>query len=120
MKLKALALALVSMLLLITAQSAIAASKTRKEPRIRISTWYWLNSAPRSEWARDMKKMADLGFTHVALCWGFDSAAWGFRVDDTKYVLREADKAGLGVYLVLWHPTHNPLPRTPAHQHVDV
>ena len=43
---------------------------------LRISAWYWLNSAPRDEWDRDFRKMADLGFTHVDLCWGLDAAAW--------------------------------------------
>src|SRR5256885_13340654 len=37
---------------------------------LRISAWYWLNSAPREEWDRDFRNMAKLGFTHAGLCWG--------------------------------------------------
>jgi hypothetical protein len=31
--------------------------------RLRISAWYWINSAPRDEWERDFRKMAELGFS---------------------------------------------------------
>jgi len=88
-----------------------------REP-VKISAWYWLNSAPRSEWARDFKNMGDLGFTHVALCWGLDAAAWLVRPDDTTYALDAARNAGLGAYFIVWHPTHNSLPRRPEFQQV--
>jgi hypothetical protein len=86
---------------------------------LRISAWYWLNSAPRDEWERDFRKMAHLGFTHVDLCWGLDAAAWTFRVEDTKYALQTCRRAGLGAYFVVWHPVHNSLPRSPEFQQVD-
>ncbi len=63
--------------------------------------------------------MADLGFTHVDLCWGLDAAAWTFRVEDTKYALQTCRRAGLGAYFVVWHPVHNSLPRSPEFQQVD-
>ncbi len=86
---------------------------------IRISAWYWLNSAPRDEWERDFRKMVELGFTHVDLCWGLDAAAWALRVDDTKYALDSCRRAGLGAYFIVWHPVHNSLPRRPEFQQVD-
>ncbi len=85
----------------------------------RISAWYWLNSAPRGEWERDFRNMARLGFTHVDLCWGLDAAAWSFRVEDTRYALESCRRAGLGAYLIVWHPVHNSLERSPEFQQVD-
>ena len=102
-------------LTLLIAQSLICAAV---EP-LRISGWYWLNSAPREEWERDFRKMAELGFTHVDLCWGLDAAAWVLRVEDTKYALQSSRRAGLGAYLIVWHPVHNSLPRSPEFQQVD-
>jgi hypothetical protein len=64
--------------------------------------------------------MAKLGFTHAALCWGLDAAAWTLRVDDTRYALECCRRAGLGAYLVVWHPVHNSLPRRHEFQQVDV
>lgn len=87
---------------------------------LRISAWYWLNSAPRDEWERDFRNMAGLGFTHVNLCWGLDAAAWALRVDDTKYALGACRRAGLGAYFIVWHPSHNSLPRSAEYQQVDV
>jgi hypothetical protein len=86
---------------------------------LRISGWYWLNSAPREEWERDFRKMAGMGFTHVDLCWGLDAAAWALRVADTKYALESCRRAGLGAYFIVWHPVHNSLPRSPEFQQVD-
>jgi len=86
---------------------------------VRISAWYWLNSAPRDEWSRDFRNMADLGFTHAALCWGLDAAAWVLRVDDMKFALDACRRAGIGAYFIIWHPTHNSLPRRPEFQQVD-
>ncbi|HKW97534.1 MAG TPA: hypothetical protein VJN43_07355 [Bryobacteraceae bacterium] len=86
---------------------------------IRISGWYWLNSAPKNEWDRDFRQMAELGFTDVDLCWGLDAAAWALRVEDTKFALDSCRRAGLGAYFVVWHPVHNSLPRRPEFQQVD-
>jgi hypothetical protein len=86
---------------------------------LRISAWYWLNAAPREEWDRDFRKMAELGFTHVDLCWGLDAAAWALRVEDTRFALRACRRAGLGAYFIVWHPVHNSLARSPEFQQVD-
>jgi hypothetical protein len=100
--------------------STIPAIAAPAQSPIRLSAWYWLNAAPREEWERDFRHMADLGFTHTALCWGFDSAAWVLRPEDTREALRGCRRAGLGAYLVMWHPEHNSLPRKPEFQQVDV
>jgi len=86
---------------------------------LRISAWYWLNAAPREEWEGDFRKMAQLGFTDVDLCWGLDAAAWTLRVQDTKDALQFCRRAGLGAYFIVWHPVHNSLPRSPEFQQVD-
>jgi hypothetical protein len=64
--------------------------------------------------------MAKLGFTHVDLGWGLDTAALALRVDDTNYALRACRRAGLGVYFIVWHPVDNSLPRRPEFQQADV
>jgi hypothetical protein len=107
-----------ALLAALIAQLLPAAATRPKEP-VRISGWYWLNSAPRSEWAADFRNMRHLGFTDVALCWGLDSAAWRFRVDDTKFALDLVQKSGMGAYLIVWHPTHNSLPRKAEFQQMD-
>ncbi len=94
------------------------ANGAQRQP-IRISAWYWLNSAPRSEWSRDFHDMARLGFTDVDLCWGLDLSAWTKRQTDTRYALDTAAKAGIKAYFVVWQPSHNTLPRKPAFQQVD-
>jgi hypothetical protein len=91
---------------------------TAREP-VRVSAWYWLNSAPRGEWSRDFRNMADLGFTDVALCWGLDAATWALRTEDTRYALDQARAAGIGAYFIVWHPVHNSLPRRPEYQQMD-
>ncbi len=101
--------------LLLIAQTLICA----QDRPLRLSAWYWLNSAPRDEWERDFRKMAELGFTHVDLCWGLDAAAWTLRVEDTKYALQLCRRAGLGAYFIVWHPVHNSLARSPEFQQVD-
>ncbi len=103
------------LMLLLGAQVVGAESKP-----LQISAWYWLNSAPRSEWARDFENMRELGFTDVVLCWGLDAAAWTLRQKDTRYALRACQRAHLGAYLTIWHPEHNSLPRRPEFQQVDV
>ena len=71
-------------------------------PKIRISAWYWLNSAPKPEWARDFTQMSKMGFTDVLLCWGLDAAAFGLpnRSQDTLDAMRMAEKVGMGSYIV--------------------
>jgi hypothetical protein len=105
-----------ALLALASASSAAAAQK----PRVRLSAWYWLNSAPKNEWQRDFKQMADLGFTDVLLAWGLDSSAFGIRVADSRDAINWAGKAGLGSFLCVWHPTHNTLERRPDVVQMDV
>lgn len=81
------------------------------QPRIRISAWYWLNSAPKDEWKRDFTDMKQMGFTDVLICWGVDISAVKTRKSDTHQALQWAHDAGLGVYLLIWHPNANSLPR---------
>jgi hypothetical protein len=92
-----------------------------RHPTVRISAWYWLNSAPKSEWARDFTQMSKMGFTDVLLCWGLDAAAFGLpnRSQDTLDAMRMAEKVGVGSYLVFWHPSHNSLERRPEFEQVD-
>jgi hypothetical protein len=87
---------------------------------VRISAWYWLNAAPKGEWERDFRHMRSLGFTDVVFCWGLDAAAFSLRVRDTRDAMEYARRAGLGAYIVFWHPVHNSLPRQPQFQQVDV
>ena len=89
--------------------------------RVRISAWYWLNSAPRTDWQGDFVTMHNLGFTDVVLCWGIDLAALTFkaRIKDTREAMQSAQRAGLGVYLVIWQPTANSLERRPEYEQVD-
>src|SRR5574341_1147066 len=98
---------------------ALAPLRAQQEP-IKISAWYWLNSAPKSEWERDFRAMRDLGFTHAVLCWGLDLAAVGHRQDDTRQALGFCRRAGLKAYLVIWHPTHNSLERRLEFQQKDI
>jgi hypothetical protein len=89
--------------------------------RVRISAWYWLNSAPRSDWQGDFVTMHNLGFTDVVLCWGIDLAALRFkaREADTRQAMSWAQRAGLGAYLVIWQPTANSLKRRPEFEQID-
>ena len=87
--------------------------------KVRISAWYWLNSAPKVAWEGDFVTMKKMGFTDVVLCWGIDLAAVGFRTQDTKTAIEEAYRAGLKSYLVVWQPTANSLPRLPGFEQVD-
>lgn len=98
---------------------AVTAALGAQPPRVRISGWYWLNSAPKAEWARDFRTMQDLGFTDVVLCWGLDAAAFGLRINDTRDAMRWARQASLGAYMVMWHPVHNSLERRPEFVQVD-
>ena len=89
--------------------------------RVKISAWYWLNSAPKTDWQGDFTTMRNLGFTDVVLAWGIDVAAFRFpaRIADTREAMRWAQRAGLGCYLVIWQPTANSLERRPEFEQVD-
>ncbi len=97
----------------------LAAAIARGAPPVRISSWYWLNSAPRQEWDRDFRAMRKLGFTHAVLCWGYDPAAFSWRQADTRLALDLCRRAGLGAYLVIWIPAYNGLPKRPEFLQVD-
>ena len=89
-------------------------------PAVRLSTWYWLNAAPRSEWAHDFQHIRALGFTDVLLVWGLDAAAFSFRVPDSQAAIRQAYAAGLHSYLFVWHARHNSLDHRPEYEQVDL
>jgi hypothetical protein len=80
---------------------------------VRISAWYWLNSAPKESWEGDFVTMKNLGFTDVLVCWGLDLGGIVTRKADTRQAVQWAHKAGLGVYLIVWQPSANSLPRDP-------
>jgi hypothetical protein len=86
---------------------------------VRISAWYWLNSAPKVAWQGDFVTMKNMGFTDVLLSWGIDVAAAGIRTADTRTAIEEAHRAGLRSYLVVWQPTANSLKRQPEFMQVD-
>ena len=87
--------------------------------KVRISAWYWLNSAPKVAWEGDFVTMKNMGFTDVLLSWGVDVAAAGLRTADTRTAIEEAHRAGLGSYLVVWQPSANSLERHAEFQQVD-
>jgi hypothetical protein len=90
-----------------------------KEPQVRVSAWYWLNSAPKENWEGDFVTMKHLGFTDVLLCWGLDLSGIITRKEETKQALQWAHKAGIGVYLIVWQPYANQLPRSPEFMQVN-
>ncbi|HZY63400.1 MAG TPA: hypothetical protein VFE38_12845 [Edaphobacter sp.] len=90
-----------------------------QKPAIRISAWYWLNSAPKADWEGDFVTMKNLGFTDVLISWGLDTAGLVTRKEDTTQAIRWAQKAGMGAYLIVWQPEANSLPRTPEFVHVN-
>lgn len=92
---------------------------TASAQKVRVSAWYWLNSAPRVAWEGDFVTMKKMGFTDVVLCWGIDLAALTLRTADTRTAMEEAHRAGLGSYLVVWQPTANSLERHPEIQQID-
>lgn len=97
----------------------IGTSGRAQKPKIRISAWYWLNSAPKVDWQGDFITMKSLGFTDVLLGWGLDISAVGTRIPDTREAMHWANEAGLHVYLFVWQPTANSLPRHPDVMQVD-
>lgn len=90
----------------------------RKKP-IRISAWYWLNAAPKTDWEGDFVTMKNNGFNSVLLCWGIDLTAVNRRASETKQAMRWAHNAGLDVYLIIWHPYGNLLEKKPEYMQVD-
>ena len=90
-----------------------------QKPAIRISAWYWLNSAPKTDWEGDFTTMKNLGFTDVLLSWGLDTAGLITRKEDTKQAMRWAYKAGMGSYLIVWQPEANSLPRIAEFVHIN-
>lgn len=87
--------------------------------QVRVSTWYWLNSAPKAQWQSDFKAIHDLGFTDVLLVWGLDASAFSTRISDSHEAIRAAHAAGLGSYLFVWHARHNALPHSKRFEQVD-
>lgn len=98
---------------------ALNASAFAAPPEVRISAWYWLNSAPKVDWEGDFVTMRNMGFTDVVLCWGVDAAAFATRIEDSRYAMKMAQKAGIGAYILLWHPYGNGLKRDPKFMQVD-
>jgi hypothetical protein len=90
-----------------------------QKPAIRISAWYWLNSAPKEDWEGDFVTMKNLGFTDVLLSWGLDTAGLITRKEETKQAMRWAHKAGMGSYLIVWQPEANSLPRDAEFVHIN-
>lgn len=105
----------VSMLLM----GSSVATDASKPGRLRISAWYWLNSIEKNQWEQDFKSAADTGFTDMVLCWGLDSAAVSFQKENTRLALNLCQKFGMRAYLLMWHPSHNSLPRQAEFQQVD-
>jgi hypothetical protein len=97
----------------------IGASGFAQPTKIRISAWYWLNSAPKVDWQGDFITMKNLGFTDILLGWGLDVSAVSTRIRDTRQAMRWANQAGLHAYLFVWQPTANSLPRHPVMMQVD-
>ncbi len=97
-----------------------AAWAEASKPQVRVSAWYWLNSAPKASWEGDFTTMKNLGFTDVLLCWGLDLGGIATRKAETKQAMQLAHKAGIGVYLIVWQPSANALARTPEFMQVDV
>lgn len=94
-------------------------SAASPSPRVRVSCWYWLNSTPKSHWAADFKAMKQLGLTDVVMVWGLDATAFSTRLTDSHQAIADADRAGLGSYLFVWHARHNAMHHEPRYQQVD-
>lgn len=84
-----------------------------QQPKVQVSAWYWLNSAPKTDWQNDFAEMKRLGFTDVLMCWGVDLAGIATRKQDTLEAMKYAHAQGLGIYLIVWQPSANSLPRNP-------
>ncbi len=108
----------VVMFALLLAGNALSADAP-KTAGLRISAWYWLNSVEKQQWEKDFKSAAETGFTDMLLCWGLDSAAVSFQKENTRWALSLCQKFGMRAYLLIWHPSHNSLPRRAEFQQVD-
>ena len=106
------------MFALLLAGNALSADAP-KTAGLRISAWYWLNSVEKQQWEKDFKSAAETGFTDMLLCWGLDSAAVSFQKENTRWALSLCQKFGMRAYLLIWHPSHNSLPRRAEFQQVD-
>src|SRR5947199_10615571 len=84
-----------------------------QQPKVQVSAWYWLNSAPKADWENDFAEMKRLGFTDVLMCWGVDLAGIVTRKRDTLEAMKYAHAHGLGIYLIVWQPSANSLPSNP-------
>src|SRR6266700_439394 len=94
----------IGLLLILLLQTApLLAQKSQ----VRVSAWYWLNSAPKVDWQGDFVTMHNLGFTDVVLAWVIDAAAFATRIEDSRDALEWAHQAGIGAYLIMWHPSAN-------------
>jgi hypothetical protein len=103
------------LLILLLQNATLLAQKSQ----VRVSAWYWLNSAPKVDWEGDFVTMHNLGFTDVVLAWGVDAAAFATRIEDSRDALKWANQAGIGAYLIMWHPSANSFERNPKFQFVD-
>lgn len=97
----------------------IAAISSAQQPKVRLSAWYWLNSAPKVDWEGDFVTMKALGYTDVVLAWGLDLTGVITRPQETRDAIRLAHKARMRAYLIVWHPIANTLPRRPEFMQVD-
>lgn len=97
----------------------ISAAAWAQQPKVRLSAWYWLNSAPKVDWGGDFLTMKNLGYTEVVLGWGLDSSGVVTRPQETLQAIRLAKKAGMGAYLIVWHPESNSLERRPESMQID-
>jgi hypothetical protein len=111
----ALALRVYFILLCLTCVSLAAPNSTR----VRVSSWYWLNSVPKTGWRADFDAMKHLGLTDVVLVWGLDATAFSTRIADSHEAIRAAHRAGLGSYLFVWHARHSALPHELRFEQVD-
>lgn len=93
-------------------------SAAESEP-VRVSAWYWLNSAPKADWEGDFVTMKHLGFTDVVLAWGLDVSGVVTRKIETRQAMQWVQKAGLGAYIIVWQPEANSLSREPEFMQVD-
>jgi len=79
---------------------------------MEFGTWYALNCGPETRWHDDFALARDAGFDYLVL-WNLrpdggrvkgDVRCIVRRRDKTLRALDQADRAGLGAYLGIWHP----------------
>lgn len=98
---------------------AVTTTLNAQTPKIRISAWYWLNSAPRTDWQGDFVTMKNLGITGVLLAWGVKVTGMGTRVSQTQQAIRLAHEAGLRSYIIVWQPYSHGWKQNPEFMQVD-